>query len=248
MTDVCKQSVPARYARTVCNLYAQLGSRGVSVLFSSGDNGVGTACQTNDGTNRTRFAPQYPAACPWVTSVGGTEHTSPEQATFFSSGGFSDLWERPMYQHGAVEAYLSKLGGKWHGLYNPRGRGFPDVAAQSVNYAVYENGKLVGLEGTSCASPMFAGVVGLLNDARMRHHKPSMGFLNPFLYTIGRRGLNDVTHGGSTGCDGHARFNGPPNGSPVVPYASWNATEGWDPVTGLGTPDFQKLMEMALFL
>lgn len=241
-----KQSVPASYAKSVCNLIAQLGSRGVSVLFSSGDSGVGSACMTNDGTNRTHFPPQYPASCPWVTSVGGTKHTSPEEAVFFSSGGFSDVWSRPKYQQGAVSSYLGKLGDQWEGLFNPKGRAFPDVAAQSVNYAVFDKGQLKAYKGTSCSSPAFSGIIGLINDARMRDNKPSMGFLNPFLYSMGRAGLNDVTHGGSTGCDGHSRFHGPPNGSPVVPYASWNATKGWDPVTGLGTPNFAKLMEMAL--
>ena len=50
-------------------MFAQLGARGVSVLFSSGDTGVGSACQTNDGKNTTRFLPIFPAACPFVTSV-----------------------------------------------------------------------------------------------------------------------------------------------------------------------------------
>jgi len=35
-------------------------------------------------------------------------------------------------------------------------------------------------------------------------------------------------------------------GASVIPYASWNATVGWDPVTGLGTPDFAKLKQVAL--
>lgn len=201
---------------------------------------------TNDGTNRTRFPPQYPASCPWVTSVGGTEKTSPERATFFSSGGFSDLWPRPKYQEPAVRSYLHKLGNQFDGLFNRQGRAFPDVSAQSVNYAVYDRGSLKEYQGTSCSAPMFGGLVGLLNDARLRHQKPPMGFLNPFLYTAGRTGLKDIVDGGSTGCDGHSRFHGPPNGSPVVPFASWNATSGWDPVTGLGTPNFQRLLEMAL--
>jgi tripeptidyl-peptidase I len=33
--------------------------------------------------------------------------------------------------------------------------------------------------------------------------------------------------------------------TPIVPYASWNATSGWDPVTGLGTPDFGKLLKIS---
>jgi tripeptidyl-peptidase-1 len=50
-----EQSIPESYARTACNLFGQLGLRGVSIMFSSGDDGVGSACQTNDGKNTTRF-------------------------------------------------------------------------------------------------------------------------------------------------------------------------------------------------
>ncbi|KAF2117315.1 peptidase S8/S53 domain-containing protein [Lophiotrema nucula] len=240
-----EQSVPESYAKSVCNLYAQLGSRGVSVLFSSGDNGVGTACQSNDGKNVTKFQPQFPAACPWVTSVGSTRFLD-EQATFFSSGGFSNYWSTPAWQVGAVKGYLSKIGKTWKGLYNPNGRGFPDVAAQGVGYSVYDKGTLKHYQGTSCSSPAFGAIVGLLNDARLKAHLPPMGFLNPWIYSVGPKVLNDIAKGGSTGCDGHARFHGPPNGSPVVPYASWNATKGWDPVTGYGTPNFPKMLKAAV--
>ncbi|KAJ5910538.1 Peptidase S8/S53 subtilisin/kexin/sedolisin [Penicillium tannophilum] len=240
-----EQSVPAKYAQSVCNLYAQLGSRGVSVIFSSGDSGVGAACETNDGKNATHFPPQFPAACPWVTSVGATTHIAPERAVYFSSGGFSDLWDRPSYQDDAVTDYLTTLGDQWSGLFNPKGRAFPDVAAQGQNYAIYEKGHLSSVDGTSCAAPAFAGVIALLNDALIQAGKPTMGFLNPWLYSTGRSALNDITAGGSTGCDGNARFGGAANGGPVVPYASWNATKGWDPVTGLGTPDFTKMLAAA---
>lgn len=240
-----EQSVPASYARSVCNLIAQLGGRGVSVIFSSGDSGVGSACQTNDGKNTTRFPAQFPAACPWVTSVGATTGISPERGVFFSSGGFSDLWSRPSWQSHAVKAYLHKLGKRQDGLFNREGRAFPDVSAQGENYAIYEKGRLGKVDGTSCSAPAFAGLVSLLNDARIKAGKSSLGFLNPWLYSH-PDALNDITVGGSTGCDGNARFGGRPNGSPVVPYASWNATEGWDPVTGLGTPNFQKLLKSAV--
>ena len=240
-----EQSVPEKYAKTVCNLYAQLGSRGVSVIFSSGDNGVGTACQTNDGKNQTAFQPQFPAACPWVTSVGSTQYLD-EEAVFFSSGGFSNYWSRPLWQAIAVESFLVKLGNKWKGLYNRNGRGFPDVAAQGVGYSVYDKGRLGHFEGTSCSAPAFAAMIALLNDARLKAKLPPMGFLNPWVYTVGPLVLNDIAKGGSTGCDGHGRFNGKPNGSPVVPYASWNATKGWDPVTGWGTPNFTKMLKAAV--
>ena len=123
-----------------CSLFAQLGARGVSVIFSSGDTGVGSACQSNDGKNTTRFLPIFPASCPFVTSVGGTWHVEPEEAIYFSSGGFSDRFARPAYQDGAVTTYLNKLGDTWKGLYNPQGRGFPDVAAQAYNFTFIDGG------------------------------------------------------------------------------------------------------------
>ena len=143
-----EQSVPTAYAREVCNLMAQLGARGVSLIFSSGDSGVGASCQVNDGTNSTRFLPIFPASCPWVTSVGGTTGENPEQAIYFSSGGFSNIWPRPWWQNEAVDCYLNKLGNESHGLYNPRGRGFPDVAAQAANFMVVDQGVPTLLNGT----------------------------------------------------------------------------------------------------
>ncbi|KAB8237172.1 polynucleotide 3'-phosphatase [Aspergillus alliaceus] len=241
-----EQEIPEKYARTVCNLIAQLGSRGVSVLFSSGDSGVGAGCMTNDGKNTTHFPPQFPASCPWVTSVGATYKTNPEVAVYFSSGGFSDYWGRPEWQDEAVSSFLEANGDKWDGLYNASGRAFPDVSAQGVNYAVYDKGVLGQFDGTSASAPTFSGIVALLNDARLRAGKPTLGFLNPWLYKAGRDGLNDIVHGGSKGCDGHSRFGGAPDGGPVIPFASWNATKGWDPVTGLGTPDFGKLVKLAV--
>ncbi|KAI1166308.1 subtilisin-like protein [Nemania serpens] len=239
-----EQSVPKSYALSVCNLIAQLGSRGVTVIFSSGDSGTGSACQSNDGKNTTKFQPQYPASCPWVTSVGSTRYLN-ETATFFSSGGFSDYWARPLWQELAVKEYLYKIGNKNKPYYNTKGRGFPDVSAQGYGYRVYDKGVLKGYQGTSCSAPAFAGIVGLLNDARLRARKPTLGFLNPLLYS-NPHALNDITLGGSTGCDGNGRFHGAPNGSPVIPYASWNATAGWDPVSGLGTPNFPKLLKAAV--
>ena len=225
-------------------MFAQLGARGVSVLFSSGDTGVGSACQTNDGKNTTRFLPIFPAACPFVTSVGGTYHVEPERAIAFSSGGFSDRFPRPAYQDAAVQRYLGILGSQWEGLYNPNGRGFPDVAAQSYNFSVIDQGQVIRVGGTSAASPTVAGIVSLLNSARLSAGLKPLGFLNPWIYSIGRFGLNDITVGGSRGCTGTDQYSGLP--TPFVPYASWNATPGWDPVTGYGTPNFKALLPLAL--
>jgi len=145
-----------------------------------------------------------------------------------------------------VSTYLhTHLKDRWAGLYNPAGRGFPDVAAQGVKYHVFSGDKDILVSGTSASAPMFAALVSLLNNARLAQGRAPLGFLNPWLYSVGRfgGGFNDVVHGGSRGCTGKDMYSGLP--TPVVPYASWNATEGWDPVTGLGTPDFERLLELA---
>ncbi|KAI9851252.1 MAG: vesicle formation at the endoplasmic reticulum [Thelocarpon superellum] len=239
-----EQSVPEAYTRTVCNMFAQLGARGVSVIFSSGDTGPGSGCQTNDGKNTTRFQPTFPGACPWVTSVGGTYHVEPEEAIDFSSGGFSERFPRPSYQESDVKSYLGLLGSTWSGLYNPAGRGFPDVSTQASNFHYLDKGQEGLVGGTSAAAPTFAGLIANINSARVSAHLPPMGFLNPFLYGAGKAGLTDITKGTSRGCTGRDIYSGLP--APNIPNAGWAAVAGWDPSTGLGTPNFGTLLHLAL--
>jgi len=233
-----EQTVPDSFALRSCQGFAQLGARGVTLLFSSGDGGVGDndpnpatqICITNDGTNKTEFLPTFPATCPFVTGVGGTTSV-PEVAVDFSAGGFSNLFSRPSYQDAAVLGFLRQLPkGKFEGLFNPNGRGFPDVAAQGANFRIFFEGGPGLVDGTSCAAPTFAGFVSLLNDVRLEHGKAPLGFLNPFLYSTGFAGLNDITAGNNPGCG----------------TEGFNATKGWDPVTGLGTPNFGILKNLVL--
>ena len=66
------------YARRVQMEFVKAGLRGVSLLFASGDSGVGTMWTSNsgggggDGASCSHFTPQWPAASPYVTSVGAT--------------------------------------------------------------------------------------------------------------------------------------------------------------------------------
>lgn len=243
-----EQTVPRAYSLAACNLFAQLGARGVSVIFSSGDSGVGGSCLTNDEKNKTRFQPIFPASCPFVTSVGGTSGSHPETAVDFSGGGFSDRFRRPSYQDASVTKYLEKLGGRWKGMYNRQGRGIPDVAAQAQNYLIIDHGEKIRIGGTryvalsavcsyahdfSASAPVFAAIISRLNAARLKDDKPRLGFLNPWLYSLNQTGFTDIVDGGSVGCQGESGVE--------VPYASWNATPGWDPATGLGTPFFNTL-------
>ncbi|EEA18993.1 Tripeptidyl-peptidase sed2 [Talaromyces marneffei ATCC 18224] len=239
-----EQTLPESYTNTTCSLFAQLGARGVSIIFSSGDEGVGQACLTNDGTNRTRFNPIYPASCPFVTSVGGTYQINPERAVAFSSGGFSERFPRPSYQEDAVASYLSILGDRWEDLYNPGGRGFPDVSAQAHAYLVRDHGSFIQVDGTSASAPTFAAIIADLNSVRLDNNQSILGFLNPWLYALNGAGFTDIINGGSNGCTGKDSKSGV--ATPYVPYASWNATPGWDPVTGLGTPLFDSLSQLAI--
>ncbi|KAI1865824.1 uncharacterized protein JN550_008082 [Neoarthrinium moseri] len=242
-----EREIPLVYARKVCEMFGQLGARGVSVLFSSGDTGPGSACQTNDGTKTKRFTPMFPGACPYITSVGGTTSTRPETAVSFSSGGFSDYFARPAYQDGHVPAYLSQLGADvFAGLYNTSGRGFPDVSAQGSGYQVVTQGQVTSVAGTSASAPAFAALVGLVNNALVASGRAPLGFLNPWLYgtVAAAGGLTDITEGGSRGCGPSSQYSGMP--TPEIAGAGWNATVGWDPVTGLGTPLFDKLLSLAL--
>ncbi|KAF8207886.1 tripeptidyl peptidase A [Mycena galopus ATCC 62051] len=231
-----EQTVPESFAKRACAGFAQLGARGVSLTVSSGDGGVGDGdsdpatqqCITNDGLNRTQFIPGFPASCPFVTAVGGTI-LFPEQAVDFSGGGFSNYFSRPSYQDAAVKGFLSKLpAGTYSGLFNPNGRAIPDVSAQSDNFRVFIGGEPFHIGGTSASSPTFAGFVTLLNDARLKKGLPSLGFLNPLFYSHAASGFNDITVGNNPGCG----------------TEGFNATKGWDAVTGLGTPDFAKLVKL----
>ncbi|KAF7588566.1 vesicle formation at the endoplasmic reticulum [Aspergillus hancockii] len=87
------QNVPETHAKVTFNMFAQLSVRSVSIIFSSGDSGVGDSCMTNSGTNRTRLQPIYAATCPFVTSVGGTYDMKPEKAYVFMDQGNFQMWD-----------------------------------------------------------------------------------------------------------------------------------------------------------
>lgn len=241
LRDVLTQSLDD-YAVHVCNLFAQLGARGVSVIFSSGDTGVGSACQSNDGKKTTRFSPSFPATCPFVTAVGGTYAMEPEIAAAFSSGGFSNYFSRPDWQYLTMQWFLHQNGDMNKGYFNGSGRGYPDVAAQAVTYLIWANGVPDFVYGTSCAAPTFAAVISNLNNLRLASGKKKLGFLNPWLYDDGQHGFTDIIHGHSRGCGGIDMYTGRPAGK--IEDAKWNTVQGWDPVTGFGTPNFEKLSKM----
>ncbi|PKY08067.1 hypothetical protein P168DRAFT_308204 [Aspergillus campestris IBT 28561] len=136
-----EQSVPEKYAYTVCNLFAQLGARGVS--------------------------PTFPANCPFVTAVGGTYGIKPEKGISFSGGGFSQYFSRPAYQEASVSGYLDKIGNTFEGLFNAGGRAIPDVAAQAINYIILDHGSYAKTGGTRLVFPLFVLILPLLLTVTM---------------------------------------------------------------------------------
>lgn len=166
-----------------------------------------------------------------VTAVGGTgpNGANSERAAGLSSGGFSNRWARPVWQTEAVAKYKSTAKLPNASKFNATGRGFPDISAQAENFVIVTNRiPLPGVAGTSCASPTAAGVIALLNDLRIAGGKPSLGFLNPFIYQ-NNAAWNDVTVGSSGGCG----FD-----------AGYPAAVGWDAATGVGTPNFDHLSKV----
>merc|ERR1712169_79987 len=85
---------------------------------------------------------------------------------------------------------------------------------------------MIGVSGTSASCPVVAGLFARINAARAAESKPNMGFLNPFIYQ-NPQAFNDVTLGKITGANGIVGFS---------------ALEGWDAATGMGTPNFPKML------
>merc|ERR1711907_510905 len=191
--------------------------------------------------------PSWPASSPYVTAVGATRFVGqrvgePEMATdqFGSGGGFSQMFtqEDAKWQVEAVKHYVDNPPDDMHyppkGTFPPTGRATPDVCALGEGYQVVADGHVESVGGTSASAPAFAGVVALLNEARAQKGMKPLGFLNPFLYA-NPEAFKDVTKG----TNAIGRGNGP------IKYG-FNATAGWDPATGLGSPIFPKLLEAAL--
>jgi len=188
---------------------------GVTVFCASGDDG--STDRATDGLAHVDF----PASAPHAVGCGGTRlmatgtAISSEVAWGGSGGGVSDHFDLPTWQNNAgVPASV-----------NPSkrvGRGVPDVggdADPSSGYKIVVGGSTLVVGGTSAVSPLWAGLLALLNQS-LGHH---LGFINPTIYRdpVNARGFRDITSGSNGG------------------YA---AAAGWDPCTGLGSPFGQQLL------
>jgi subtilase family serine protease len=163
-----------------------------------------------------------------VTSVGGTtlknvDKSLSEVSWTGSGGGFSRLYAMPSYQ--------KQLSATTQAQFQNR-RGVPDVSAVADPYtgmAFYLNGSWNQAGGTSASSPVWSAITAVANQ--MAGHP--LGFINPTLYKIAasdtyHQAFHDVTVGD--------------NANSQAGVAGYDATTGWDAVTGLGTPDAEYLI------
>lgn len=249
--------------------YIAAAQNGVTVLASSGDGGTANSYKEPVKNPATIPFPsvEWPASDPLVTGVGGTylctnptantndprtlyAHakgkcprfpTADEVAWTFSGGGFSQVFSAPSYQ-GALPAGSTQIGAM---------RGVPDVAFQAsagTGALIYVSLPPDGLSsnvscgatpcstgwydigGTSLACPQFAALVAIADQI----NGGGLGLINPGLYRIGA----DPTRYANDFFD--VATNNTNQADPSIP--GYPATTGWDPVTGLGTPNAANLV------
>jgi kumamolisin len=105
------------------------------------------------------------------------------------------------------------------------GRGVPDVAGDAdptTGYDVLVDGQSQVVGGTSAVAPLWAALIALLNQQLGKN----LGFVNPMLYSLGEAVFNDITSGN--------------NDDSKLGY--YTAKKGWDPCTGLGSPNASALL------
>jgi kumamolisin len=192
---------------------------GVTVLAASGDNGA------SDGDPSGGPTVDFPAASPFVIGCGGTkleisgsgissEVVWDELAANegASGGGVSKVFALPSYQQSA------KVPKAANGF---AGRGVPDVAGDAdpeTGYNVVVDGQASVIGGTSAVAPLWAGMLARVNQSL----GANVGFVNPLLYAAKTAAtFRDITSG----------TNG-----------NYSAGPGWDPCTGLGSPNGTALL------
>lgn len=229
-------------------LFARAEARGMTIIAASGDTGAAMpSCN-----NRTYIrSVGLPAADPLVTSIGATSLTASQpnggyksetawnDAYGASNGGYSARFARPSYQNG---------------FDTKSGRGVPDVSySGDVNNGLLiawsqgdpsQVGNFYEFGGTSAGSPQWAGIVALA--AQNARHK--LGGINAKLYSLARTRyitvFRDITVGHNTVVTGGAAVPGTADTDTArVRIVGYPTTRHWDPVTGLGTPIVQHLLQ-----
>jgi autotransporter-associated beta strand protein len=210
---------------TTLQIYQQFAAQGQSYFNASGD---ADAYTTSVPT---------PTDAPYITSVGGTFlSTTGPGGTWVSetvwnrgngtgsSGGISLTYSIPLWQQG-----LSMDANQGSAFM----RNIPDVAMVAENvWVLYNNGSSGAYGGTSCATPLWAGFIALVNQQAAANGQRPIGFINPTIYALGKSAgysaaFHDITVGNNT-------LSTCPN--------KYYAVAGYDLCTGWGTPSGSKLL------
>ena len=254
--------------------YEALALAGMTTVVASGDKGAAGLkgqCDLQFDTNllatvhsvvvgATQFGHSVGSAnnsrIEVAQSIGDQATIKPSLGSSITTGGgFSAFEPTPNYQAEAVASYLATISNAsfpQSGLYpvvdgvpqfDPKGRGFPDVSLVGRWYRVYANAasEFGPVDGTSASAPVVAGMLAVLKDARRKAGKSVPTMMTQLLYQVAAVAPNafyDMTVGdnrcmnlGET-CCAHG----------------FQATKGWDAVTGLGTINFGRLKEAVLAL
>ncbi len=194
-------------------IFQQMAAQGQSFFCASGD------------FNAQVGEFLFPEESPNITLVGGTTLTTSGPGGAYvsetvwnwgggtgSNGGISTNFGIPSWQRGID--MTANLG-------STTMRNVPDVALTADDvYFTYNNGSTGWTGGTSCAAPLWAGFMALVNQQAAASSLPPVGFLNPAIYSLGPN-FHDITTGN--------------NFSPASP-TKFPAVVGYDLCTGLGTP------------
>eukprot|EP00029_Vermamoeba_vermiformis_P010654 TRINITY_DN5658_c0_g1_i1.p1 TRINITY_DN5658_c0_g1~~TRINITY_DN5658_c0_g1_i1.p1 ORF type:complete len:720 (-),score=191.89 TRINITY_DN5658_c0_g1_i1:67-2226(-) len=254
--------------------FKKLATRGITIIIADGDVGAGDLGDPpmSVPSCMKTLNPDWPSQSPYVTAVGSTYFSPLAQPICYmpkskggvpcynnpmgevgvslddginwtTGGGFSNVQPRPGYQKQFVEGYLTNHADLLppDSAFNRTGRAYPDVATVGHNLMVAYQGQFIGVDGTSASAPIFGGIVSLLNDVRVRNGKPMLGFLNPLLYKIAEKNaaaFRDIVVGQNR-CGAYGI-------TPDCCAFGYFAVPGWDPMTGLGTPNFAMLAQELL--
>jgi len=182
--------------------------------------------------------------------INGTETGTTYNKTGVSNGGgFSQLYKMPYYQKFAVGQYFKqqkqeKFQLPTETLYNRNNRATPDISIIGHNLFVIINPILLAADGTSLSTPIFAGIVSILNSYSLNETQKPLGFLNPLLYKMHKtrrekisKCYNDITIGDNI----KSKEGFDPHGIEIC--QGFYASKGWDPVTGLGTPNVGEMIK-----
>ena len=115
-------------------------------------------------------------------------------------------------------------------LYNQNGRAYPDISAIGHSCPIYVQSELQGIDGTSCSAPASGGLLGLIGKRLWDKHHKRLGFANPLLYYIHAncpKCFRDIVEGYNWCTEQQCCHNATNFG--------FNATPGYDPVSGLGS-------------